>query len=131
MANILSSTDFVEVEKLYYIPTLKNYPERVVILNGVIDVSQLQFLKQYALTVAEVTASTELKEALKYFTFAKWIRTQWLEATQVGASVRKEQIKGVPTYDSTREVDSLNMCIDIVNETLGTTYQNLKPFINY
>lgn len=134
MATILSTADFIDVAKYYGIPALR-YPPELTRLTGTIDFSETKFLKVYGLTAATVSASNDLKEALKYFTFAEWLRSEWLAKTPSGASVQKELIKGTPKYDLTREVEARNMAISIINEvfvaTLEEPYPYLKAFINY
>ncbi len=134
MATILTQTDFIDKAKYYGIPALKFAPE-LLRLNSCIDFSQAKFIRVYNLTEAAIIASEELKEALKYFTFAEWIRSEWLAKTPVGASVQKEQVRGIPKYDTTREIEARNMAIDIINEVfadeLEVPYSKLLPFKNY
>lgn len=134
MATILTQTDFIDKAKYYGIPALKFAPE-LLRLNSCIDFSQSKFIRMYNLTEAEISASNELKEALKYFTFAEWIRSEWLAKTPVGASVQKKQDRGIPKYDTTREIEARNMAIDIINEVfvdeLEVPYTKLLPFKNY
>lgn len=134
MATILAQTDFIDKAKYYGIPALRSAPE-LTRLNSCIDFSQAKFILLYCLTEAQISASADLKEALKYFTFAEWIRSEWLAKTPVGASVQKEQVRGIPKYDVTREVEARNMAIDIINElyvdALEVPYTKLLPFRNY
>lgn len=133
MATILSTTDFIDVAEYYCIPSLK-FPHDINRLNGCIKHSEAKFLKEYGYTSAQVSAENDLKEALKYFTFAEWLRSEWLEKTVNGASVRKEQVKGVPSYDLTREVEARNTAIDLINDTLLDTevpFEKIYPFFNY
>lgn len=136
MANILALTDFINQPKFYGIPDLRaDRPSDANKLNASIDFAERKFLSEYNLTSAVVSASNDLKEALKYYTFAEWLRAEWLLRTPSGASVEKTQIKGTPKYDLTREVQAKNMAIDLINtalaETLETPYSHYLPFLNY
>lgn len=128
--SVLSTTDFIDVDQYYGIPNLR-FDSQVNPLTSCINFSQVKFLQEYSLTEAELV--DEIKEALKYYTFAEWLRAEWLKKTPSGASVQKKQLKGQPVYDITREVEARNMCIRILNDNLDldTPYSELKPIINY
>jgi len=134
MSTILSTTDFIDKAEFYGIPDLR-FPKQIARLTSTINFAETKFLIHYSLTTAEINAKSELKEALKYFTFASWLRLEWLEKTPSGASVEREQTKGQPKYDLTREVEALNTCTDLVNNNYPTMlvekFQKLKPFLNY
>lgn len=130
MATILSISDFNNVEAYYCIPDVR-FDEQKLPLNGVINYAEVKFLLEYNLSFVEVQGDSDLKEALKYFTFAEWLRSQMLEKTTNGASVQKQQVKGNPVFDITREVESRNMAIKLINKATGSNYAELVPFINY
>ena len=130
MADILTPTDFIDVNAYYRIPDMKLDAQKKPLL-GVINYSEVKFLMLYDLAVTDITDSTDLKEALKYFTFAEWLRSQMLEKTVNGASVQKTQVKGTPNFDITRETESRNMAIKLINKATGSEYSELKPFVNY
>ena len=130
MADILTPADFINVDKYYNIPDLKIDAQKKPLI-GVINYSEVKFLMQYSLSVSEINESADLLEALKYFTFAEWLRTQMLEKTANGASVQKTQVKGVPNFDITREMNSRNMAINLINKATGSTWSELVPFIHY
>lgn len=127
MATILGTTDFIDVAEYFCIPSLR-FPHDINRLNGCIKHSEAKFIFKYGFTVKEISDSNTLKDALKYFTFAEWLRSEWLEKTGNGASVQKEQVKGQPKYDLTREVEARNTAIDLINSTLP---DDEEPFLKY
>lgn len=130
MADILTTADFIDVDAFYCIPDMKLDTQKKP-LKGIINYSEIRFLSDYELSVVEITASSDLKEALKYYTFAEWLRAQMLEKTANGASVQKTQVKGSPQFDITREMNSRNMAIDLINKATGSAHAKLMPFVNY
>jgi hypothetical protein len=130
MADILTTADFTDVDAYYNIPDLKLDTQKKP-LKGIINFAEIKFLIDYNLAVTEITSSTDLKEALKYFTFAEWLRSQMLEKTVNGASVQKTQVKGTPQFDITREINSRNMAIRLINKVTGSAWAELVPFVNY
>lgn len=128
MATILSVGDFngADVQAFYRIPSIQGKAD-VSDLVGVIEVSQIDFLTEFGLTESEVSSTTEYVEALKYYTFSKWLQYQQLRRTAGGAGLKVRFTNAENMGDITRAAAAYNYCCGL----LGRSDMILDRFKNY
>ena len=138
MSTILTPADFADAEKYYYIPIRmdivsdKAAEKDIKRLLGVIEFSQEKFCSFFGITETQIE-TLQKQEALKYFTFAEWLKSEYVSKTPQGTGSKPQLVKGTPTYDIQKYVNSMNFAIRTMNKDLSkeTQKKELKSFLNY
>lgn len=128
METILSVGDFngAEVQAFYRIPSIQGKSD-VSDLVGVIEVSQIEFLSEFGMTAEEVSGNADYVEALKYYTFSKWLQYQQLRRTAGGAGLKVRFTNAENMGDITRAAAAYNYCCGL----LGRPDMILDKFRNF
>lgn len=121
---ILTVSDFVNTNKFYRIPAPVGESDRLDIEAAIAE-SENQFIETFSVRAIDIV--DERIEALKYFTFAFWLRWQATRKTQSGAGAKVNFTQSQNYVDEPRRYQAYNRACTIMGR------KDLKMFkiINY
>jgi len=130
MSTILDFEDFKDSTKYYFIPV--RFDENDDRLKGLLALAESEFCSFFKIKEIEID-NEEKKEALKYFTFSVWQKSEFSQKTMQGTGVLPALVKGETMYDAQKEIYCVNFAIRTMNNFLPKEKQKseLKPILNY
>lgn len=106
---ILTLDDFVETTEFYRIPRPTGAYDTADLL-GIISEGEKEFMETFELTEISGTAI----EALKYYTFALWLRMQAARKTAAGAGAKINFTQSENHMDWVRRYQAYNMACEMM-----------------
>lgn len=122
---LLSVSDFSEASKLYRIPAPIGANDTAE-LEGVIDFAEGTFLVLFGTDSETVAADETQLEALKYFTFAQWLRLEMAMRTPIGAGAVQELTQARNSFDDVKFREAWNTSCRL----MGDEDNMIVPSIN-
>lgn len=109
---ILQVSDFIETTEFYRIPNLQGRAADTADLEGVIAQGERKFCETFAVTPTQITG--DAVEALKFFTFALWLRMQATRKTSAGAGAKVNFTQSQNFIDEPRRYEAYNQACTIM-----------------
>lgn len=122
--SVLATTDFYNVTDFYRIPKGAGSSDSAR-LEGVIKEAEAQFCERFGYTAIQITG--DVKEALKFYTFALWLRTNHVQKTPLGTGAKNRLKEADNVFDQGRYVTAFNRCCSLI----GREDIRMKPIFNY
>ena len=110
--SVLATSDFYGASTYYRIPKGAGTADAAR-LQGVINEAEEQFCEKFAVVPADITGS--IKEALKFYTFALWLKTETVQTTPLGTGAKNRLKEADNLFDKERYVTAYNRACKMMN----------------
>ena len=122
--SVLTTADFYGVSSFYRIPQGAGSSDAAR-LTGVIQEAEAQFCERFGYVPTQITG--DIKEALKFYTFALWLKVDVLQKTPLGTGAKNRLKEADNIFDKPRYITAFNRCCSLI----GRTDLKMKPIFNY
>lgn len=121
---ILQASDFTDTSSFYRIPMPLGVSDAAD-LDGCIAEGEKEFCETFNVAPADI--ADDALEALKYFTFAFWLRMQGLRKTAAGAGAKINFTQSQNYVDTARRYQAYNRACSL----MGREDKKMFKIINY